>query len=50
LVDGFSQVGDLNAYGVARYVMIKVHVEEVAGHRRAIPWECHAAPTPGKTH
>jgi hypothetical protein len=35
LVDGFNQVSDLNADGVARNVMIKVHIEEVAGHRRA---------------
>ncbi len=35
LVDSFSQVSDLNAYRVASNVVIKVHVEEVAGHRRA---------------
>jgi hypothetical protein len=35
LVDGFSQVGDLKTYGVSRDVIIKVHIEEVAGHRRA---------------
>jgi len=35
LVDGFNQVSDLNPYGVARNMMIKVHMEEVAGHRRA---------------
>jgi hypothetical protein len=34
LVDGFNQVSDLNPNGVARNVVIKVNVEEVAGHRR----------------
>lgn len=34
LVDGFNQVGDLHPYGVARHVVIKVHVEEEAGHRQ----------------
>ncbi len=35
LVDGFNQVSDLNPYGIARNVMSKMHIEEVAGHRRA---------------
>jgi hypothetical protein len=35
LVNGFNQVGDLNAYRISRNVIVKVHVEEVAGHRRA---------------
>jgi hypothetical protein len=48
LVNCVSQVIDLNANGVARNVMINVHVEEVAGHRRDHwEWKEHAAPMPG---
>jgi hypothetical protein len=45
LVDRFNQVSDLNPDGIARNVVIKVHIEEVTGHGREpvlMVWACCA--------